>query len=191
MGMPDRPAPKERRTRQVREIEKRYAIPALPSRIAERLPGLLFAHIHQGYLVGGNGDRVRKTTFADGRVAYEVGSKAPAMTESFDRDIADNYEDVTTIGKDEFDKLWPGTEGFRILKTRYHIPDETGEGGPVIQLDVFGGEDEDLKGKMMAEVEFGSFAEAQTFTQPDWFGDCVTSVVSNRKLAKGRNSWFL
>jgi len=50
---------------------------------------------------------------------------------------------------DQFNTLWPGTEGRRIEKIRYQID----EGAQKIELDVFRG---NLEGLVLAEVEFAS-----------------------------------
>ena len=58
-------------------------------------------------------------------------------------------------------------DGRLIQKKRYMIP----YGKYTIELDVFGG---DLAPLTLAEVEFPSEEEANSFVAPDWFGDDVT-----------------
>jgi adenylate cyclase len=83
------------------------------------------------------------------------------------------------LRQDQFEELWPLTEGKRVEKTRYFI-----EHAPyTIELDVFEG---DLEGLVVAEVEFGSEEEAEKFTPPDWFVKEVTwdSRYQNSNLAR-------
>ena len=71
------------------------------------------------------------------------------------------------LSHDQFNTLWPGTEGRRIEKVRYQID----EGGQKIELNVFRG---DLEGLVLAEVEFPSREKSEEFKPPDWFGEEVT-----------------
>ncbi len=71
------------------------------------------------------------------------------------------------LGGEQFDALWPLTEGRRIAKVRYCVPTEPGE----IEVDVYGGV---LQGLITAEIEFGSEAGAASFEPPDWIGEEVT-----------------
>ena len=82
------------------------------------------------------------------------------------------------IGTFQFEDLWPETEGKRVEKRRYEI----GHEGFLIELDVYTGS---LSGLIVAEVEFSSEAEAESFTPPPWFGEEVTHDVryKNKNLA--------
>ncbi|MET8354792.1 hypothetical protein [Micromonospora sp. NPDC005206] len=82
------------------------------------------------------------------------------------------------IGVQEFDELWPATEGARLLKTRYSVP----LSGVTAKVDVHRGA---LAGLRTVEVEFDTETLAQTFTVPDWFGDEITGSPSykNQNLA--------
>ena len=62
----------------------------------------------------------------------------------------------------------PKADGIVIAKTRYLIPLT---GSLTIELDVFKNE---YKGLHLAEVEFETEEEANTFCPPDWFGEDVT-----------------
>ena len=87
------------------------------------------------------------------------------------------------VSAEQFEALWPATEGRRLEKTRYVIPREKGH---PIELDLFG---TPVEGLMLAEVEFDSEAEAERFSPPSWFGAEVSSdpAYRNRSLAmKGR-----
>lgn len=82
------------------------------------------------------------------------------------------------ISKKQFDLLWPQTEGRRVEKTRYRIP----EGNLTIELDVYDGY---LTGFMNAEVEFPDRSTAESFKPPWWFGPEVTNEkgLSNARLS--------
>jgi adenylate cyclase len=82
------------------------------------------------------------------------------------------------ISKEQFDSLWGATEDKRVEKIRYEIPLEE----HTIELDVYDGE---LKGLVIAEVEFVSVEESARFVPPDWFDKEVTydKKFRNRNLA--------
>lgn len=84
------------------------------------------------------------------------------------------------IARDQFDRLWPQTEGRRIEKTRW--TGRLGEGGLSFELDVFAG---DLEPLVIVEVEFASAEEAEAFSPPDWFGRDVSldKRFGNKSLA--------
>ena len=68
---------------------------------------------------------------------------------------------------EDFDELWPLTEGRRLRKRRHLIP----HGELEIELDVYEG---DLDGLVVAETEFASEEEARAFEPPGWIGEEVT-----------------
>jgi CYTH domain-containing protein len=82
------------------------------------------------------------------------------------------------LGEDDFERLWPLTEGRRVSKRRYVR--EADEGS--LEIDVYEGE---LDGLMTAEMEFASEAEADAFQPPAWLGEELTGDVrwANRSLA--------
>jgi CYTH domain-containing protein len=88
-------------------------------------------------------------------------------------------EEELAIEPERFERLWPLTEGRRIEKTRYEI---ALEGGPTVELDVYAGA---LAGLVVAEVEFGSEADADAFAGPPWLGREVTDDprFKNQRLA--------
>ena len=79
---------------------------------------------------------------------------------------------------EQFDALWPATEGKRLVKTRYEIP----FGDRVVEIDVYHDRHEGL---VVAEVEFDTEKAANDFQPPDWLGDDVTGDprYSNQLLA--------
>ena len=71
------------------------------------------------------------------------------------------------LTKEAYEHLVEKADGTIISKRRYLIP----YGGYTIELDVFHGS---LKPLIIAEVEFPSLEEANSFTPPDWFAEDVT-----------------
>lgn len=71
------------------------------------------------------------------------------------------------LNKESFDHLIKKADGRIITKTRYFIPYQS----YTIELDEFKG---DLAPLIMAEVEFSSVEEANSFEAPSWFGEDVT-----------------
>ncbi|MFD0407718.1 hypothetical protein [Kitasatospora sp. NPDC127116] len=82
------------------------------------------------------------------------------------------------LGEREFTELWPATEGARLVKDRYTFE----ASGVTVYADVYQGE---LAGLRTVEVEFGSEAEAEAFSAPEWFGAEITGVKAykNQTLA--------
>ena len=79
----------------------------------------------------------------------------------------ERLEEEIEITEEQFDALWPATEGRRLAKRRFYVPlDER-----TAEVDVYGG---GLTGLITAEVEFGSVAESEEFDPPPWFGDEIT-----------------
>ncbi|HZE12915.1 MAG TPA: hypothetical protein VE086_04085, partial [Chthoniobacterales bacterium] len=79
---------------------------------------------------------------------------------------------------EQFDALWPATEGKRLVKTRHEIP----FGQRTIEIDLY---HERHEGLIVAEVEFDEEEAAKNFQPPDWLGDDVTGDprYSNQLLA--------
>lgn len=76
-------------------------------------------------------------------------------------------EEELDLEPEQFEALWPLTEGRRVAKLRYIVPIKTGD----IEVDVFEGE---LAGMVTAEMEFESEAASEAFEPPDWLGAEVT-----------------
>ena len=147
------------------EIERKWLVPALPPEHADAVG----ERIRQGYLVvGAEGDEVR---------VRENESRAVLTVKSGHGLVRSETEIV--LSTEQFTPLWEATQGRRIAKRRINLP-----GG--IDVDVY---DEALAGLIVAEVEFGSEAEARDFRAPDWFGAEVTEDrrYKNQQLAlRGR-----
>jgi adenylate cyclase len=147
------------------EVERKYLLAARP----DGLDGHESGRLEQGYLAldpAGAEVRVRRK-----------GTKH-TLTVKTGAGLARGEEEVALDAAD-FDRLWPLTEGRRVVKTRYLIPLE---GGLTAEVDVFEGA---LAGLLTAEVEFPDEAAAHAFTAPAWMGDDVTGDprYANQSLA--------
>lgn len=150
------------------EIERKYLVKELPPEI-DRYPHW---EIIQGYLMITDNDvevRVRKK---GERCSHTVKSGTGLVRKEAEKEI------TTT----EFNEHWKDTEGMRVEKVRYEIEFEH----YMVELDIYSG---DLKGLVVAEVEFDSEEESSHFEPPEWFGIEVThdERYKNKNLAlKGK-----
>jgi CYTH domain-containing protein len=147
-----------------REIERKFLVRKLPG----GLTSYPHAEISQGYLVSMNDGlqvRLRK-----GGNKYSLTFKRGAGRVREEREIE--------LTDQQFNALWPATEGKRLVKTRYEIP----FGEHVVEIDVYHGKHEGL---IVAEIEFDAEETAKNFQPPDWLGDDVTGDprYSNQLLA--------
>jgi adenylate cyclase len=138
-------------TRRV-EIERKFLVPEPPGDLDSHRSG----HIEQGYLAIGEAGEVR---------LRRVGDELTLTVKRGMGEVRD--EEEVELAPDQFDSLWPLTEGLRVTKTRHWIP----AGERTIELDVYEGP---LEGLITAEVEFPSDSESRAFDPPAWFGDEVT-----------------
>lgn len=135
------------------EIERKFLVLRLPDLSLARR-----ADIAQGYLTQ-NSDLVElRLRAADDRRILTLKSGS-GMTRK-EREIA--------LSPEQFDILWPETEGRRLEKERWTGPLP---GGLRYELDIFRGFLAPLR---VVEVEFDSLAAAEAFCPPDWFGREVT-----------------
>lgn len=86
------------------------------------------------------------------------------------------------LTKEGYLHLLKKADGILITKKRYLIPLESGH---TAELDEFYGE---YQGLLMAEVEFSTEEEANSFIKPDWFGEDVTfnEQYHNSYMSAGR-----
>ena len=134
----------------------------------EALTTFPHAEMWQGYLVtapGGVQVRMRK-----------AGEKF-SLTFKRDRGTAREEREIE-LTREQFDILWPATEGRRLTKTRYDVP----LGDRVVEIDVYTGKNHGL---VVAEVEFDDERSARDFQPPDWLGKDVSHDrrYSNQLLA--------
>ncbi|MCR5053699.1 MAG: CYTH domain-containing protein [Lachnospiraceae bacterium] len=155
------------------EIERKFLIKELPDDLESYRHEVLI----QGYLsvnpvvrVRREGERYVLTYKGSGLMAREEAN-LPLTDESF-------YH------------LIKKADGIVIKKTRYYLPilddgtvspdlslslEDYHSKGRLVELDIF---EEELDGLMVAEVEFPSIEEANSFTPLIWFGDDVTNDPS-------------
>ena len=129
------------------EIERKFLLKELPSDL-ENYP---VRHLEQGYLCTGPVVRIRKDNDK-----YELTYKAKGMM------VREEYN--LPLTKEAYEHLKGKIDGRLIIKKRYMIPFEK----YTIELDIFKGE---LAPLTLAEVEFESEEEANSFCPPDWFGE--------------------
>ena len=132
------------------EIERKYLVRQLPDNLEQ------FPHttLTQGYLSTAPVVRVRR----DGNRYYRTYKSGGMM-------MREEYN--LPLTEEAYGHLLSKADGTVITKERYRIP----YGPYTIELDLFSGV---WKGLCLAEVEFSSEEEANTFSPPDWFGKDVT-----------------
>ena len=146
------------------EIERKFIVERLPP----EFKNLTGKTIRQGYVIDaaeGIELRVRRKQ----NTYYQTIKMGEGLSRT---------EIEISLSPDQFDQLWPYTDGRRVSKTRYTFP----VGAHTAELDRFEG---NLKGLLMVEVEFASVDDARAFAPPDWFGRDVTEDkrYKNKQLA--------
>ena len=134
------------------EIERKFLIKELP----ENLESYQSLEIEQGYLCTKPTIRVRKSNDE-----YYMTYKGKGLLEREEYNLP--------LTKEAYESLVKKSEGNIISKTRYVIPIEGSH--LKIELDVFKAP---FDGLILAEVEFNSTREADSFVMPDWFLKDVT-----------------
>lgn len=133
------------------EIERKYLIETLP----KNLDSYPCKHIEQGYL---NTDPVVRIRRSDDTYTLTYKGKGLMVREEYN----------LPLNAESFEHLKEKIDGRLIKKRRYLIPlDDT----HTIELDIFEG---DLAPLQLAEVEFATEEEANTFLPPSWFKEDVT-----------------
>ncbi|HYU61422.1 MAG TPA: CYTH domain-containing protein [Solirubrobacterales bacterium] len=148
------------------EIERKFLVARPPDGLERHRS----EPIGQGYLaIGNEGEEVRLRKLGERTFLTVKRGRGEVRTEQ-----------EAALEPDQFDVLWPLTEGRRVFKTRHWIP----LGDLEIELDVYGGE---LEGLVTAEIEFESEAHADAFEPPSWLGEDVTDDdrYKNESLATG------
>jgi adenylate cyclase len=133
------------------EVERKFLVPEAPD-----LSGADAEEIVQGYLAIG----------ADGEVRLRRRGEALVLTAKRGSGLSREEAEVE-VEPEQFERLWPLTEGRRLHKRRHVVP----HGDLRIEVDVYEGE---LEGLMVGEVEFPSEEAARAFEPPGWLGDEVT-----------------
>lgn len=132
------------------EIERKYLVKSIPEHL-EQYP---FRFLEQGYLCIAPVVRIRQD-----QDRYELTYKSGGMM------VRQEYN--LPLTQEAYEHLKAKVDGRLITKKRYLIPYQS----YTIELDIF---EQDLAPLVLAEVEFPTEAEANSFTPPDWFGEDVT-----------------
>ena len=132
------------------EIERKFLLKELP----ENLDSYPVRQLEQGYLCTAPVVRIRKDNDK-----YELTYKGKGSMIREEHNLP--------LTKDAYEHLREKIDGRLIAKKRYMIPYDK----YTIELDIFEG---DLAPLTLAEVEFSSEEEANTFVAPDWFAEDVT-----------------
>ena len=133
------------------EIERKYLVKTLPDHL-EQYP---CRQIEQGYLNTDPVVRIRRSNDS-----YILTYKGKGLM------VREEYN--LPLNEESFTHLKGKIDGLLIQKHRYLIPLAEKY---TIELDVFEGE---LAPLVLAEVEFETEEEANTFVPPEWFGEDVT-----------------
>jgi len=146
------------------EIERKFLVRECPPNLRDSP----VTHILQGYLA---------ITEEGSEIRLRKRDDVQTLTVKTGRGLKRSEFEIT-ITHDQFDELWPATEGRRVEKKRYMIDVEAHH----IELDVYEGALSDL---LTAEVEFKSVQESRGFTPPPWLDREITEDerYKNRNLA--------
>jgi CYTH domain-containing protein len=149
------------------EIERKWLV--------DELPGDLGAwdaqELEQGYVAITDSAEVRvRRRGGEGGEARLTVKSAPGLT---------RVEEELVLEPEAFARLWPLTEGRRVVKTR-HAREVAP--GVVLELDVYAGA---LQGLSTLEVEFSDERAARAWEPPAWAGREVTgdAAFANQALA--------
>lgn len=147
------------------EIERKFLVSGIPDNLSQ----YRCRYIEQGYLSIDPVVRVRRD---DSQYYLTYKGKGMMAREEYNLPLtAQSYQ-----------HLLEKADGNIITKRRYEIPDGTGK---TIELDIFDGI---FSGMVLAEVEFDSVGEANSYTPPDWFEREVTQdrTYHNSYLSRHR-----
>jgi len=145
------------------EIERKYLLRSLP----EHLESYPYKEIEQGYL---NTEPVVRIRRSDDTYTLTYKGKGLMVREEYN----------LPLNAESFAHLKEKIDGRLIKKRRYLIP--LGD-SHTIELDIFEG---GLAPLQLAEVEFATEEEANSFIPPAWFGEDVTfsTKYHNSTLSK-------
>ena len=139
------------------EIERRYWMTELP----EGLDSAQWCFIRQGYLSIDQNSEVRIRA-CDGNFTLTVKTGSGLVRQEVE----------ITLSMEDFERLWPLTEGRRLEKRRTEFRRD----GTLFHIDQY------LQPLdfLLAEVEFSSEAHAEAFNPPDFLGREITEFKSMR-----------
>jgi CYTH domain-containing protein/CHAD domain-containing protein len=148
------------------EVERKFVVSAVPEWL-DRCPA---TRIEQGYLAISEDSEVR------------LRRRGPDLTLTVKRGHGEvRVEREVAIDSEQFARLWPATEGLRLVKRR-HLVELSGDDGLCAEVDVYEGE---LEGLVVAEIEFDGEEESRGFEPSAWIGAEVTGDerYANQTLA--------
>ena len=154
------------------ELERKWVVGEVPDEVLSARAEA----IEQGYLAaeaGGGEVRLRRRA---ARCFITVKSGSGVVRRELEVELS----------PEQFEALWPGTEGRRVEKRRRVVALEDRPGDLRVELDEYSGS---LAGLRVAEVEFPDEETARSFKPPGWFAEEVTDrdEYRNRNLAtRGR-----
>jgi adenylate cyclase len=145
------------------EIERKFLVKTIPDNLSEYKCRI----IEQAYLCTEPVVRARKDNDE-----YYLTYKG--------RGLMAREEYNLPLTNEAYQHLLAKADGNIITKKRYEIPDGTGK---TIELDIFEGV---FSGTVVAEVEFETIEEANSYTAPSWFGKDVTNDTAyhNSNMSK-------
>ena len=145
------------------EIERKFLVKTIPDNLLEYKCRI----IEQAYLCTEPVVRARKDNDE-----YYLTYKG--------RGLMAREEYNLPLTNESYQHLLAKADGNIITKKRYEIPDGTGK---TIELDIFEGV---FSGTVVAEVEFETIEEANSYTAPSWFGKDVTNDTAyhNSNMSK-------
>ncbi len=144
------------------EIERKFLLDELPAATAHVEP----TRIDQGYLAVTDDLEVRVRARGGDHLLTVKGGRGEVRTEV-----------TVPVSREQFHDLWALTEGRRISKQRWVLPNDS---QAEVEVDRFEAE---LDGLLIAEVEFASQDASRAFTPPPWFGPEVTDDDRYRNAA--------
>ena len=146
-----------------KEIERKFLLRELPAAATEVKP----LAVEQGYITLGADGREVRLRAAAGLFWLTVKSEGEMERQEYEIQISEQ----------QFNTLWPLTEGRRIQKRRYVLSIS----GHQVEIDQY---DLPLKGLLVAEVEFPSLKAAKAYTKEPWMGREATHLnfLKNKNL---------
>ena len=145
------------------EIERKFLLRQLPEACRQLRP----VEIEQGYIaISEEGREVRLRT-AEGQYWLTVKSEGGMARQEYE----------VGLTADQFETLWPLTEGRRIRKSRFLLEKEAYR----IEIDQY---HQPLNGLLVAEVEFTSERAALFYNPEPWMDQEIThlNVLKNKRL---------
>jgi len=147
------------------EIERKWLLAGAPAWLTDRRS----KRVRQGYLAITEQVELRVRAVEDERLLTVKHGHGEVRREV-----------EVALEASQFDALWPLTESARVVKRRHLVPLE----GQALtdEVDVYEG---DLEGLVVAEIEFGSEADADGFEAPAWLDREITGDprYENQSLA--------